>query len=153
VVSLSLDTNVLIDVLRRRQAVLNGWQAAVEHGTPLVLSCLVLHELEAGVELSARPDIHRARLRELLAYADIVEFDVEDARTSGGVRAALQRSGRPIGPLDTLIAGQALARGWTVVTSNVRHFGRVDGLRLIDWSTGTDPLPVDAVASRVSEVD
>jgi len=152
-VSLGLDANVLIDVLRRRQAVLSNWQAAVEQGTPLVLSSLVLHELEAGAELSARPDIHRARLRELLAYADIVEFDDEDARASGRIRAELQRKGRPIGPLDTLIAGQALARGWTVVTSNVRHFGRVDGLRLIDWSTGIDPLSVEAVASRVREAD
>ncbi len=147
-VSLSLDANVLIDVLQRRQAVVGCWQVEVGKGAPLVLSCLVLHELEAGVELSARPDIHRARLGELLAYADIVEFDIEDARASARVRAELQRRGRPIGPLDTLIAGQALARGWTMVTSNIRHFGRVEGLRLIDWSAGPDVLSAKAVASQ-----
>jgi tRNA(fMet)-specific endonuclease VapC len=40
----------------------------------------------------------------------------------------------PIGPFDTLIAGQALARGMTLVTANMREFSRVEGLRLEDWT-------------------
>lgn len=150
---LCLDANVLIEVLRRRQPVLGRWQEAVGLASPLVLSSLVLHELEAGADLSARPAIHRVRLHELLAFADIVEFDADDARAAGRVRASLQRSGRPIGPVDTLIAGQALARGWTMVTQNVRHFGRVDGLAIIDWAAGHDPLSAEAVEARVRESD
>jgi tRNA(fMet)-specific endonuclease VapC len=51
------------------------------------------------------------------------------------VRAALEKSGTPIGPYDLLIAGQALARGLTVVTANVGEFGRVPGLETVDWTT------------------
>ncbi|WP_439476662.1 type II toxin-antitoxin system VapC family toxin [Brevundimonas sp.] len=151
--NLCLDANVLIEALRRRQPVLGRWQDAVGQASPLILSSLVLHELEAGADLSARPAIHRARLHELLAYAEIVEFDADDARVAGRVRAKLQRLGRPIGPIDTLIAGQALARGWAMVTRNVRHFGRINGLPLIDWSIGTDRLSVEVIASRVGEAD
>lgn len=39
----------------------------------------------------------------------------------------------PFGPLDTLIAGQALARGFTVVTRNVRELSRVTGLAFENW--------------------
>ncbi len=148
-----LDANVLIEILRRRDPVLSRWQAAVGQASPLILSSLVLHELEAGVELSARPAIHRARLHALLAFAEVAEFDAEDARVAGEVRAKLQRAGKPIGPLDTLIAGHALARGWTVVTRNIRHFGRVEGLPLIDWSVADQPLSSEEIADRVADGD
>lgn len=149
--TLCLDANVLVEVLRRRQPVLAHWQQAVSRDAPLAVSSLVLHELEAGADLSARPAIHRAQLHELQAFAEIVEFDADDARVAGGVRARLQRAGRPIGPIDTLIAGHALARGWTVVTRNVRHFGRVEGLQLIDWAVGPEPLSHAAIAARLAE--
>ena len=55
--------------------------------------------------------------------------------------------------LDTLIAGQALARGWTVVTRNVRHFGRVEGLPLIDWGVSPELLTPAEIAARVDEGD
>ena len=49
------------------------------------------------------------------------------------VRAALEESGEAIGPLDTLIAGTALAARATLVTHNTREFRRVPGLRIEDW--------------------
>jgi tRNA(fMet)-specific endonuclease VapC len=63
----------------------------------------------------------------------VIEFDREDARVSGEVRAAPADFGTPIGPLDTLIAGQALARGFTVVTRDSREFSRVTGLGHQNW--------------------
>jgi predicted nucleic acid-binding protein len=64
---------------------------------------------------------------------DVVAFEREDARAAGAVRAALAAAGAAIGPYDVLIAGQALARGATLVTHNVREFGRVAGLGVEDW--------------------
>jgi len=49
------------------------------------------------------------------------------------VRAQLERVGRPIGAYDLLIAGQALQRGYTLVTANAREFARVKGLRWENW--------------------
>lgn len=148
--TLCLDANVVVDVLRRREAVTMCWQAAVSGAAPMVISTLVLHELEAGVALSARPDIHAARLRQILTPAEVIEFEADDAAVAGRLRAELQREGRPIGPIDTLIAGQALARRWTVVTHNIRHFGRVRGLSLMDWTEGPDLLAAARIAARMS---
>jgi tRNA(fMet)-specific endonuclease VapC len=75
------------------------------------------------------------RLRILLSGdLDLLEFDDEDARTAGQVRAALEKAGNPIGAYDLLIAGQALRRGLTVVTANTTEFGRVTGLSWQDWT-------------------
>ena len=64
---------------------------------------------------------------------EVIEFDKEDARQAGEVRAWLAAQGQPIGPYDVLIAGQARARNLTLITHNTNEFGRVPGLRLDDW--------------------
>jgi tRNA(fMet)-specific endonuclease VapC len=75
------------------------------------------------------------RLRILLSGdLDLLDFDDEDARTAGQVRAALEKRGNPIGAYRLLIAGQALRRGLTVVTANTTEFGRVTGLSWQDWT-------------------
>jgi tRNA(fMet)-specific endonuclease VapC len=61
-------------------------------------------------------------------------FEPEDAEEAGDIRAALERSGTPIGPYDTLIAAQARRRGALLVTANRREFARVPGLRSEDWA-------------------
>ena len=65
---------------------------------------------------------------------ETVPFDAGDARAAGAVRSQLEAAGRPIGPYDLLIAGQALARGLTLVTANTREFQRVNGLDCEDWT-------------------
>jgi tRNA(fMet)-specific endonuclease VapC len=64
----------------------------------------------------------------------IVEYTSVDAAWHAQVRAKLERAGTPIGPLDTLIAAQAVARKLTLVTNNQREFARVPGLRLDNWT-------------------
>ncbi len=53
---------------------------------------------------------------------------------AGAIRSELEAIGRPIGPYDLLIAGQARARNLVMVTANDREFSRVDGLDSEDWS-------------------
>jgi tRNA(fMet)-specific endonuclease VapC len=94
---------------------------------------VVIHELETGIAKSQSPETTRVPLDELLSRATVLPFGVAEARASARARAALEKSGRPIGPLDILIAGTALSHGATLVTHNVKEFGRVDGLTIVDW--------------------
>jgi tRNA(fMet)-specific endonuclease VapC len=64
---------------------------------------------------------------------EVLDFDREDARKAGEIRASLANAGTPVGPYDVLIAGQAVARGLTLVTNNTREFQRVASLRIEDW--------------------
>jgi tRNA(fMet)-specific endonuclease VapC len=102
----------------------------------LALSSVVLFELWYGVAKSTQVQENTERLRVLLSGGlDLLDFDDEDARAAGAVRATLERAGTPIGAYDLLIAGQALRRQLTVVTANSFEFSRVDGLSWQDWTT------------------
>lgn len=131
-----LDSDVCIDLMRGRRREIVA--AFAEHAgpTPLCLSSVTLQELERGVLASApsHQALNRIRLSVFLAGpVDVVSFDAADAIAAAHLQAALQAQGLGIGPYDTQIAGQALRRGWTVVTANLRHFGRVPGLTLETW--------------------
>lgn len=133
--TLSLDSNVVIDIINRRShLVRRRFEEALASDEPVVLSSLVINEVSFGALISRRPVEQTAWLEALTEPLSIVPFTIHDARAAAEVRRALKMAGTPINGLDPLIAGQALGRGWTVVTSNVRHFQRVEGLKVIDWS-------------------
>ena len=69
----------------------------------------------------------------------VPEFDEDDARQAGQIRAQLASKGTPIGPYDVLIAGQAMPRELTLVTHNTSEFERVPGLKLEDWKGPAAP--------------
>ena len=74
-----------------------------------------------------------AALGEFLLALEVASFDERAALHYGGVRASLEQRGKPIGPLDTLIAAHALAEDVILVTHNAAELRRVDGLRTEDW--------------------
>lgn len=126
-----LDTNAVIGLLGGNAGILAGVRrhAPVDFGIPAVAA----HELYYGAYRSARQVQNLALVDEL--RLEVLEFDKEDARQAGEVRAALAAAGTPIGPYDVLIAGQALARGLVLVTHNVGEFSRVAGLQVEDWQS------------------
>ena len=105
-------------------------------GVPAV----VIHELYYGAFKSQRVEKNVTRVDAL--QFPVVEFDLEDARQAGEVRAHLASKGTPIGPYDVLIAGQAKARKLTLVTHNTTGFQRVPALKVEDWKGATSSPPV-----------
>jgi tRNA(fMet)-specific endonuclease VapC len=94
-----------------------------------------LFELWYSVAKSSQVQENTERLRVLLSGdMDLLDFDDQDARAAGQVRATLEKDGPPIGAYDLLIAGQALRRGLTIVTANTSEFSRVTGLSWQDWT-------------------
>jgi tRNA(fMet)-specific endonuclease VapC len=125
-----LDANVVIGLLNDARSKL-ARRARRERPANIAISAIVAHELFHGAFKSARASQNVA-LVDALQFT-VIEFDKEDARHAGEVRALLASRGTPIGPYDVLIAGQAKARNLTLVTHNTDEFGRVPGLRLVDW--------------------
>jgi len=99
----------------------------------IALPAVVLYELEVGIAKSTAPEKRRAQLNELLTVVRVLPFTENEAEISAKVRATLEKSGTPIGPLDMMIAGTALANKATLVTHNTKEFARIDSLRLEDW--------------------
>jgi tRNA(fMet)-specific endonuclease VapC len=108
---------------------------AVLAETPLATSSICIHELWYGAEKSSQQSRNEWKLRSFIADdIEVLDFSNEDARAAAQIRAELERKGTRIGEYDTLIAGQALARGMTLVTANTREFHRVQGLQVEDWT-------------------
>jgi tRNA(fMet)-specific endonuclease VapC len=97
----------------------------------VAVSAIVAHELFYGAFKSRRATQNVA-LIDALQFI-VLEFDKEDSRQAGEIRALLASRGTPIGPYDVLIAGQAVARSMILVTHDTQEFARVPGLRLDDW--------------------
>ncbi len=126
-----LDTNIVIAAIKGRSAVVERLE-----NTPLenvVLSPVVLGELEFGAEKSRQIERNRSRLAELAEQLPLAALDAVTSRRYGEIRAHLERLGTPIGANDLWIAAQALALGAILVTDNVAEFVRVPGLKIENW--------------------
>lgn len=99
----------------------------------IMVSTVVAFELAAGVAKSPEASRRREQLARFLSAVTMIPLGREEAAVSAEVRADLEKRGLPIGPLDVLIAGTALARGAVLVTRNTREFSRVAGLRVESW--------------------
>jgi tRNA(fMet)-specific endonuclease VapC len=126
-----LDTNALIYFFK-------GQGRIAEHlfsvpRSALLLSSVVLYELETGVAKSTDAAKRRRQLDVFVAAVEVAPFGVEEAKKAAMIRARLESAGTPIGPEDILIAATALTRNATLVTHNVREFTRIAELQTEDW--------------------
>jgi len=125
----ALDTNIVITLMKGESELLARFRR--HRPTDFTIAAIVAHELYFGAYKSEKRAENLARLEEL--RIPVLEFDLEDARHAGEIRASLKSAGTPIGPHDVLIAGQARARNLVLVTRNHREFQRVPGLGVESW--------------------
>ncbi len=129
-----LDTSTCIDFIRGKEvskalATLRGYAPGA-----IAISTITLAELRYGAEKSSAPDRAMSALLRFCAPLSIQYFGEDAAIAYGIARGALAREGTPIGPLDLLIAAQALALRVPFVTANEREFRRVPGLSVENWT-------------------
>lgn len=128
-----LDTNICIYTIKRKPE--NVIKNFIKHDpSELCISAITYAELMHGVEKSASPEKNRLALTMFLSPLTVLDFDGLAAEEYGRIRADLEKSGTPIGPMDMLIAGHAIAEGLILVTNNTREFLRVENLIVEDWT-------------------
>ena len=131
--SFLLDTNIVSYLLRQAPPPLIE-RIANTPRDDLAISIVTAMELRFGV--ARNPEALRTgeAVERFLATMPVVPFPDGIDKVYGRVRADLERRGRPIGPLATIIAAHALALDVTLVTSNRKEFRRVTGLRCENWT-------------------
>ena len=127
-----LDTNTCIFAIKRNPRILARLLAC--DPAEICISSITYAELCLGVEKSRFAGRNRLALMLFLSEIEIVPYDAAASEEYGALRASLERSGTPIGPLDMLIASHAKALGAVIVTNNLREFKRVQGLQTEDWA-------------------
>lgn len=102
------------------------------HEETLAVSVLVEMELMLGALHEGKAK-EAKRVEAFLQQVRVFEFDSSAARKSAEVLAGLWAKGKPISDIDTQIAGHALSLGFPLLTNNVKHFSRVEGLVVLAW--------------------
>jgi tRNA(fMet)-specific endonuclease VapC len=127
-----LDTNTVSLALRGRAPRAVGYLRDTERAD-VVISVVTAMELRFGL---AKNPSTRARdvVEQFLDTVTVLPIDRGIERSYGEIRAALEKSGHPIGSLDTIIAAHALTVRAVLVTNNTREFRRVRALRCEDWT-------------------
>jgi tRNA(fMet)-specific endonuclease VapC len=126
-----LDTNTLIYYFKGIGRVAERLLATPP--TEVAVSTITLYELEVGLEKRRASRSRRNLLAEFERVVHVLPFGRREAQEAARIRAALEKRGMPIGPLDNLIAGVALAAGATLVTHNQEEFARIPRLNIVDW--------------------
>lgn len=126
-----LDTNIVIYVLKRRPIeVLPIFNA---NAGRMAISTITMAELLHGAEKSSRVSENLSAVEDFCSRLDVLPYGVKAAQHYGAIRAALEKSGRPIGVNDLHIAGHARSEGLVLVTNNLSEFERVPALEMENW--------------------
>ena len=125
------DTDAISEVLRPKP--LPGylrWLSAIPRDEQFT-SAVVIGELYKGAFRSPNRDRHLKNIEALVLPAiTVLSYDRAAARVFGEIQAGLSDRGRILADADLQIAATAILHGLDLVTGNLRHFGRVPGLRV-----------------------
>ena len=129
-----LDTDTLSWYLKGHPQVMRQVQAYARAYGIIQFSLITHYEVLNGLFYKdARNQL--ARYQQLLADCRLLPLTPESVRLSAHISADLRTTGQLIGHTDVLIAGVAIANGLQLATNNTRHFERIDGLQLADWTS------------------
>ena len=126
-----LDTDTCIFALRASGSLRERFGAL--DPASIAVSVVTLAELRYSASCSARPEANHRAIDDFANGVPVLGLDEEAARTFGEIKARLRNRGALIDDLDLLIAATAHRYRLTLVTHNIQHFARIDGLQLEDW--------------------
>ena|SRR5690554_3830344 len=130
-----LDTCICSFIMREHPvSVIQRLTTEVEKGNRVVVSAITYAEMrygQIGKKASAK---HKILVDEFVKRLDaVLPWEQRAVDATVKIMSDLSSAGTPIGPNDTAIAGHAIAADCTLVTNNVREFGRVRNLKYEDW--------------------
>ncbi|MCB1202219.1 MAG: type II toxin-antitoxin system VapC family toxin [Leptospiraceae bacterium] len=127
-----LDTNICIYIIKKRPInVLNVLESKFREN--IFISSITIAELEYGIAKSKFPEKNRISLIEFLSIFQILTFDDSDAVAFGAIKSRLENQGNIIGPMDLLIAAQAISKNLILVTNNTKEFKRIEEINIGNW--------------------
>ena len=128
-----LDTNICIYLIKKKpEKLLRKFsEYAIEE---ICISSMTIAEMEFGCFRRQYPVRSRIALTEFLSPFRVLDFDSRAAYYYGEIKNHLFKKGKPIGEMDTLIAGHAKAMGLTIITNNMKEFKRVPDLECENWT-------------------
>ncbi|MDA9764070.1 MAG: type II toxin-antitoxin system VapC family toxin [Opitutales bacterium] len=128
-----LDTDICIYIIKKKPESVFDKFRRCSIGD-IGISSITYSELCFGVYKSQNVDKNLGALEGFVAPLEIAPYDETVCHYYGQVRCSLEKIGKPIGPLDMLIASHALSLGVTLVSNNIKEFDRIEGLNVENWT-------------------
>jgi len=127
-----LDTDTIIYNLKGNDAIKRNLQNHFED--PMKICVITLMELYFGAYKSEKIAGNLAKVRTIENAFEIISSGRESAEIIGMLKATLEKSGTPLDDFDLIIASCALTNNLILVTNNIKHYSRIEGLKLTNWS-------------------
>lgn len=134
-----LDTNMVSYVVSGEAETARDALRRLAPEDTVVVSAISEAELRFGMAKAPGQTIRIARMERFLSKAQVLPWGHDEAVAYGELRARLEAAGKPLSPLDLLIAAHALAAEATLVTHDAGfsklHTAGVE-LPMVDWLVG-----------------
>ena len=127
-----LDTDIIIYSLKGDPAVVRNLQLHLND--PLHISAVTLMELYYGAYKSSQVESNLAKVKAIESSMDVVPVGQTLVEIFGLLKSNLEKSGTPLDDFDLILAATTLSRNLILVTNNTKHFQRINGLKLENWT-------------------
>jgi tRNA(fMet)-specific endonuclease VapC len=128
-----LDTDILSLFFRNHPQVVHCCNLYLQGYRQLSFSLITYYEILSGLK-------HRDAQKQLDKFLEfsqgnqILLLTEESVTISAKIYADLRKQGTPLDDIDLLIAGVAIANNLVLITHNQKHFSKIEGLELEDWT-------------------
>jgi tRNA(fMet)-specific endonuclease VapC len=127
-----LDTDIVIYNLKGHPAVKKNLERNLY--AVLKISIVTLMELYYGAYKSHKVTSNLGKIKSIEEAVEIIPIGRESAEVFAMLKASLEKDSTPLDDFDLILAACALANDLVLVTNNVKHFERIEGLRLTNWT-------------------
>ena len=128
-----LDTDILSLFFRNHPQVIEYFNLYLQEYEKLNFSLITYYEILSGLK---HRDANR-QIENFLQFSEknnIILLSKKSVMISAEIYAESRKKGTPVDDIDLLIAGVAMANNLVLITHNQKHFGKVKGLELADWT-------------------
>ena len=125
-----LDTGFMIDYLWNIQTAIDLFENFKKDGETLRTTSINVYELIKGAEMSKNRERDLSKVTALLEITEVVNFNDKMAKLAVRIFAELSKQGKMNDDFDVMIAAVCLYTRDKIVTKNIKHFERVNGLKI-----------------------
>ena len=127
-----LDTDIVIYSLKGHSAVKKNLERNLH--AALKISIVTLMELYYGAYKSQKVASNMGKIKRIEDAVEIIALGRESAEIYAMLKADLEKVGTPLDDFDLILAACALSHDLVLVTNNVKHFQRIQGLKYVNWA-------------------
>ena len=128
-----IDTDIIIYSIKGFERVNQNFHEY--RSSPKSISVISYGEVIYGARKSRFVDKNLAKVYRISELFPVISLTASVMDTFGGLKASLDKSGMGIDDMDLLIASTALVHNLVLVTNNEKHFGRIPGLEIENWTS------------------